>query len=100
MDLRLIVKAGDKAATSLHGRTKNISESGMAATVAGDLERGEIVELQFQLPGTGAPLTVRADIRYRKGFQYGFSFIGLTAEQAGNIRRALGKFPIETSDVP
>ena len=100
MDLRLVVKPLDDKAAALHGRTKNMSESGMAATVAGDLALGEVVDLQFQLPGTAAPLTLRADIRYQQGFQYGFNFIGLTAEQAQTIRRALAKFPAEALDVP
>ncbi len=96
VDLRLLVKA----ATMLHGRTKNISESGIAATVAGDINLGEAVELQFQLPGTTAPLTVHADVRYRQGFQYGFSFLNVGKEQVDTIRRALSQFPIETSDAP
>jgi len=95
----VVKPANHKAAANLHGRTKNISESGMAATVAGDLALGEVVDLQFQLPGTGAALTVRADVRYRQGSQYGFNFIGLTTEQAQTIRRALAKFPAETLDV-
>lgn len=84
----------------LHGRTKNISESGMAATVAGDINLEEAVELQFQLPGTTAPLTIRANVCYRQGFQYGFSFLNLGKEQVDTIRRALSKFPIETSGAP
>ena len=101
VDLRLVIKpAGDKAAANLHGRTKNMSESGMAATVAGNLELGQVVELQFQLPATTEPMTIRASVRYRQGSQYGFSFIGLSKEQAETIRRALAGFPIETSDVP
>lgn len=100
VDLRLVVKPVDGKAAALHGRTKNISESGMAATVAGDLALGEVVDLQFQLPATGAPLTLRADVRYRQGSQYGFNFIGLTTEQAKTIRRALATFPAESLDVP
>ena len=101
VDLRLLIKpAGAKAAANLHGRTKNMSESGMAATVAGDLALEEVVELQFQLPKTTEPISVRANIRYRQGSQYGFNFIDLTKPQAESIRRALAGFPVETSDAP
>ena len=101
IDLRLVIKpTGDKAKTNLHGRTKNMSESGLAATVAGDLELGEVAELQFQLPATTEPMTLRANVRYRQGSQYGFNFLGLSKEQAEKIRRALIGFPIETADIP
>ena len=99
VDLRLIVKpVGTEAAATFHGRTKNISESGMAATLAGDLELGKLVELQFQLPGTGAGLTIRADVRYHHGSQYGFNFIGLTRQQIETIRQGTVGLPTDTSE--
>lgn len=98
VDLRLVVRPkGNKSAAGIRGRTKNISESGMAATLAGDLELGEVVELQFQLPGAGTPLTINADVRYHHGSQYGFHFVGLTSEQTETIRRAVAAVARETS---
>ncbi|HZR28185.1 MAG TPA: PilZ domain-containing protein [Terriglobales bacterium] len=95
IDLRLVVKA----ATTLHGRTKNISESGMAATLAGDISLGTIVELQFHLPQTPKPMIIHAEVRYNQGFQYGFKFINITAQQAETIGRVLRKFPIDSTFV-
>jgi PilZ domain len=46
MDQRLVVKAG----VTLHGRTKDISETGLGATVAGELKMHEPVELELYLP--------------------------------------------------
>jgi|SRR5579859_3912631 len=93
VDLRLVVKA----ATILHGRTKNINEGGMAATIAGDMNLGEIVELQFQLPETHRPMKVHAEVRYRQGFQYGFKFINITDQQTEAIRRAVRKLPVDNT---
>jgi|SRR5215471_11826640 len=83
LDLRLIVKTKE----TLHGRTKNLGEGGMGATVAGDIPMGEFVELQFIPPEATEPLVIRAEVRYRQGFQYGFKFIRPTqAAGSGNTR--------------
>lgn len=91
IDLRLIVKAK----TTLHGRTRNLSEGGLGATVAGDIGLGEIVQLQFQLPELEEPLVFRAEVRYRQGFQYGFKFVNPSDNQVEIIRRALRDLPLE-----
>ncbi len=83
MDHRLIVHA---ASGALHGRSKNLAEGGMAATVAGEIPMGEVVELEIQLPRLSNPLIVKAEVRYRQGFQYGFKFLPLTNEQISMVR--------------
>jgi PilZ domain len=85
MDQRLIIKAGD----ILHGRTKDISETGLGATVAGELKMHESVELEFNLPGSPVRLRFLAEVRYRRGFQYGFCFLNATDEQKSMIREAV-----------
>jgi len=90
--MRLIVRTP----TTLHGRTKNLGEGGMGATVAGDIPLGQFVELQFTVPEASEPLVVRAEVRYRQGFQYGFKFIGLTEQQSATIRSAVRDLPMET----
>jgi hypothetical protein len=84
MDQRLVIKAG----TTLHGRTKDISESGVGATVAGELKMHETVELELYLPGSLAPQRFAAEVRYRRGFQYGFCFLHATDQQKNLIREA------------
>jgi len=91
IDLRLVVKAQ----TTLHGRTRNLAESGMGATVAGELPLGESVELQFQLPGSSEPLVLRAEVRFRQGFHYGFKFIFPMEDQLQAIRSAIRDLPLE-----
>lgn len=91
IDLRLVVKAK----TTLHGRTKNLAEGGMGATVAGDIPLGELVEVQFQVPQSPEPLAIRAEVRYRQGFQYGFKFLQPTEEQLELIRATVRNLPVE-----
>lgn len=84
MDQRLILRAG----IVFHGRTKDISEGGLGATVAGELQTDDPVELEFYLPGKLSPMKIQAEVRYRQGFQYGFRFLDVTPEQRLAIREA------------
>jgi c-di-GMP-binding flagellar brake protein YcgR len=90
IDLRVMVRTVE----TLHGRTKDISCGGMAATIAGDIKLDEIVELVFQFPETSAPLRIMAEVRYHLGFQYGFRFINPTQRQVAIIRRCLDGLPL------
>jgi len=85
MDQRLLLRSG----ATLHGRTKDISEGGLGATVAGELNRNAPVELEFNLPGSSTPLRIMAEIRYHQGFQYGFRFLHITEKQREQIREAI-----------
>ena len=84
IDQRLVIHAG----TLFHGRTKDISEGGLGATVAGELRTDAPVELEFGLPGKVSPIKLMAEVRYRQGFQYGFRFLDATPEQRQAIREA------------
>jgi len=90
IDLRLVVRASSR----LYGRTRDVSETGLGATVAGDIKMGEVVELEFKLPETATPLIMMAEIRYRQGFQYGFRFLNPTAQEREMIRRATRYLPV------
>ena len=83
LDQRLVVWAKE----TLHGRTKDIAEGGMGAIIPGNIDEGEIVELELHLPNTPEPLKLKAEVRYRHGFQYGFRFLNPTSEQKEAIRR-------------
>ncbi len=84
IDIRLVVRTTQL----LHGRTKNLSEGGLGATIAGDMQLGSLVRLEFQLPDAPEMLSVHAEVRYRQGFQFGFRFINQTDGQRQIIRRA------------
>jgi len=55
------------------GRTLDISESGVSAVLPGELQIGEIIELKIKLPIAVA--TVRAVVRNRNVYRYGFEFL-------------------------
>jgi hypothetical protein len=84
LDLRLVVKANE----TLFGRTKDIAEGGLGATIPGKIGIGETVELELQLPDTQEPMKLKAEVRYCQGFQYGFKFLHATEPQRELIRRA------------
>jgi len=70
----------DNAYQRLEGHGRDLSEAGIGVLLAAELTGGEVASLSFSLPNSG-PWQVRAVVRHRRGFQYGFEFLSLTAEQ-------------------
>ena len=88
IDVRLQVKmfqAGEFR--SCWGRSTEMGQDGIGATLTGSLEPGEIVTLEIPLPLTPYPIKVRAIVRYRQGLRYGFEFLTLNDQQRDTIRR-------------
>ncbi len=83
LDLRIVVRAKE----TLIGRTKDIAEGGLGATIPSNIDIGEIVELELQLPDTTELLKIKAEVRYCQGFQYGFKYLHITEQQKEMIRR-------------
>jgi hypothetical protein len=69
------------------GRSTELGQDGIGATLTGELETGEIVSLDIPLPLGPYPLKVRAIVRYRKGLRYGFEFLTLNDTQRDMISR-------------
>jgi hypothetical protein len=69
------------------GRSTELGQDGIGATLTGELEKGEIVSLEIPLPLSPYPLKVRAIVRYRQGLRYGFEFLTLADAQRDTIRR-------------
>ncbi len=89
LDIRLVIRGKDV----MHGRTKDLGEGGVGATIPASIEIGELVEVEFQLPLREDPLRLKAEVRYRQGFQYGFRFLHPTDQQRALIRRATRDLP-------
>jgi hypothetical protein len=88
IDVRMQVKmfqAGEFL--SCWGRSTELGQDGIGATLTGDLEAGEIVTLEIPLPLSPYPLKVRAIVRYRHGLHYGFEFLTLSESQRETVRR-------------
>ena len=56
--------------------------------LAAELSIGDVAALSLCFPKLASPLELRAVVRYRHGYQYGFEFLALTDEQ----RQALSEF--------
>ena len=88
LDVRLQVKmfqAGEFR--SCWGRSTEMGQDGIGATLTGSLETGEIVTLEIPLPLSPYPIKVRAIVRYRQGLRYGFEFLTLNEGQRDTIHR-------------
>ena len=74
---------------SIHyGRASNISIGGMMLVAPVELEAGEIIDLEFNLPHMTKILRLQSVVRRRFGqYSYGLEFRDLTTETHGSIRR-------------
>jgi c-di-GMP-binding flagellar brake protein YcgR len=66
---------------SLEAHCRDLSTAGIGILVAEDLGLGEVVALSFSLPGRSL-WKVRAVLRHRRGYHYGFEFLSLSGEQS------------------
>jgi hypothetical protein len=88
IDLRLQVRMFQNGEfRSCWGRSTELGQDGIGATLTGELEPGEIVTLDIPLPLTPYPVKIRAIVRYRQGLRYGFEFLTLTENQRDTIHR-------------
>ncbi len=88
LDVKLSVhvfRAGESV--SFWGRSNELGEDGIGATLTGTLESGEVVAMELPLPMAAYPMKFRALVRYRDGLRHGFEFLALTAPQRDEIRR-------------
>lgn len=65
----------------LEGHCRDLSKAGIGILLAAELNGGDVVSLDFALPGSALPWDVRAVVRYRRGYQYGLEFLSLAQEQ-------------------
>jgi len=72
------------------GRSTELGEDGIGATLTGEVEVGEVVSMELTLPVASAPLRVRALARYRDGLRHGFEFLALNEAQRELLRRVCG----------
>jgi len=73
--------------TSCWGRSTELGQDGIGATLTGELKLAEIVTLEIPLPLSPYPVKVRAIVRYRQGLRYGFEFLTLNDSQRDTLRR-------------
>jgi c-di-GMP-binding flagellar brake protein YcgR len=71
----------------LNAHCKDLSKAGMGILLAEDLALGEVLSLNFSIPGSSQQWEVRAVLRYRRSYHYGLEFISLTPEQGATLHR-------------
>jgi PilZ domain len=67
--------------TKLWGRTSEIGQDGVGATLSGEVRVGEVVSLEFPIPLPPHIMKVRAVVRYSEGLRCGLEFLVVTNEQ-------------------
>jgi hypothetical protein len=88
LDVRVSVRAFRAGeSVSLWGRSSELGEDGIGATLTGELEPGEVVSMELLLPLTPFPIKFRALVRYRNGLRHGFEFLTLSTAQRDEVRR-------------
>jgi len=65
---------------SLDAHCRDLSVAGIGVLIAGELNLGEVVALAFALPGSAQPWELRAVLRHRRGYHYGFEFLSLSQQ--------------------
>jgi PilZ domain len=65
--------------TVVRGRTVDISQSGISAMLRVEVPLGEVVRLEFTVPG--GEVEIHAVVRQRNAFRYGFQFLESSSAQ-------------------
>jgi TonB family protein len=78
------------APASIPGRSLDLGEGGVAAVLAAELQLGEWVAVEFQLPNATQALQTKAVVRHHNQLRCGFEFLGLSGDQRSMIRRWAG----------
>jgi len=73
----------------IEGHCRDLSQAGIGILLAAELNGSEVTGLTFSLPGSDLRWEVRAVVRYRRGYQYGFEFLSLASEQQEALRNYL-----------
>jgi TonB family protein len=78
------------APASIPGRSLDLGEGGVAAVLAAELQLGEWVAVEFQLPNSAQALQTKAVVRHHNQLRCGFEFLGLSGDQRSMIRHWAG----------
>jgi thymidylate synthase ThyX len=86
-EIPVIVKVlGTEGYVRIHGRCFEIASAGLGAVITSELTAGEMVSLEFSIPGVPEIFVMRSVVRHRMGFLHGFEFIGALPEQSERIQ--------------
>ncbi len=70
----------------IEGRCRDLSEAGIGILLPTELASGEVAGVSFCLPGSSVAWDLRAVVRHRRGYHYGFEFLALADEQRTELK--------------
>lgn len=89
LDVRVELSVFRKGSTiAIWGRTNEIGQDGLGATLTEELAVGEVVSMEFPIQVAPYRVKVRAIVRYAKGLRCGFEFLVLSEDLRDTLRRA------------
>jgi c-di-GMP-binding flagellar brake protein YcgR len=77
---------------------RDLSVAGIGMLIAAELNLGEVAALRFAIPGSPQPWELRAVLRHRRGYHYGFEFLAIKPEEASFLAGYLPKLQREDYD--
>ena len=92
-----VVRSG--ATDSIPGRSLDIGEGGVAAVLAGELQPGEWVGVEFQLPNASQALRTKAVVRHHNQLRCGLEFLGLSRDERYMIRQWAGTAQSQLAEI-
>ena len=74
--------------TKFHSQATDVSRGGLSVFMTREIAVGVSLQLDFVLPYSSTPLSIRGVVRTRSGFNHGIEFIGATPAQEEAVERA------------
>jgi hypothetical protein len=87
LDMRIRIALKADSTEFVLGRCITVSEGGFGAILTGELPEGSNVWVEFRTAKVPSDTRLRAQIRQRRGFQYGFQFIAPSPKHKILIRQ-------------
>lgn len=97
-----VTMRGTTGLQGIPGRSLNLGEGGIAAILAGVVNPGDSVAVEFLLPEMGLGLQAKAVVRHHADLRCGLEFFGLSLEQQAMIRRWTRRMlekPVSTTSI-
>lgn len=94
----IMLSEGEHRRIDAHCR--DLSAAGIGMLIAAELNLGEVAALSFALPDSPQEWKLRAVLRHRRGYHYGFEFLSIRPEEAGFLAEYLPKLERQDFDFP
>lgn len=85
VDVRVRVSPDVSGSNAVLGRCTTVGEGGFGAILTGELPEHRQVWVEFRAGKIEENFRIIAEVRQKRGFQYGFKFLALTKEQRKHV---------------